>query len=119
MQEGDRTVLDNSCIMFVSNMWSGSRHDSGKLPVLLAGSLGGTLTTGRVLDYTELGRCRLAEITQLGPFSWTRLLAFPGAHLRGARFEAGDVMLSRESRQVVFRLPVWARPTRTYAVRCG
>jgi hypothetical protein len=27
--------------------------------------------------------------------------------------------LARESRQAVFRLPAWARPTRTYAVRCG
>src|SRR5215831_3997903 len=54
MPEGDRTVLDNSCLMFVSNMWSGSRHDSGKLPLLLVGGLRGTLQTGRVLDY--LGR---------------------------------------------------------------
>lgn len=53
MPEGENTVLDHSCLMFVSNMWSGSRHDSTKLPVLLAGSLGGTLETGRVLDYTE------------------------------------------------------------------
>lgn len=53
MPEGDRTVLDNSCLMFVSNMWSGSRHDSGKLPLLLVGGLGGTLSTGRVLDFTE------------------------------------------------------------------
>jgi hypothetical protein len=51
MPEGDSTVLDNSCLMFVSNMWSGSQHDSSKLPVLLVGGLGGTLTTGRVLDY--------------------------------------------------------------------
>jgi hypothetical protein len=51
MPEGNATVLDNSCLMFVSNMWSGSRHDSSKLPVLLVGGLGGTLTTGRVLDY--------------------------------------------------------------------
>jgi len=41
--------------MFVSNMWSGSRHDSGKLPVLLVGRLGGALATGRVLDYTGKG----------------------------------------------------------------
>ncbi len=54
MPEGDGTVLDNSCLVFLSNMWSGSRHDSGKLPVLLVGGLGGTLKTGRVLDY--LGR---------------------------------------------------------------
>jgi hypothetical protein len=55
MPEGNTTVLDNSCLMFVSNMWSGTRHDSSKVPVLLVGGLGGTLTTGRVLDYTGRG----------------------------------------------------------------
>jgi hypothetical protein len=55
MREGDATVLDNSCLMFVSNMWSGSQHDSRKLPVLLLGGLGGALTTGRVLNYLERG----------------------------------------------------------------
>jgi hypothetical protein len=55
MREGEKTVLDNSCLMFVSNMWSGSRHDSTKLPVLLVGGLGGKLETGRVLDYTGKG----------------------------------------------------------------
>jgi hypothetical protein len=53
MPEGEKTVLDNSCLIFLSNMWSGSRHDSSKLPVLLVGGLGGTLATGRVLDYTK------------------------------------------------------------------
>ena len=33
-----------------------AKHDSSKVPVLLAGGLGGTLATGRVLDYTEQGR---------------------------------------------------------------
>ncbi len=55
MPEGEKTVLDNSCLMFVSNMWSGSQHDSSKLPVLLVGGLGGTLETGRVLDYVGRG----------------------------------------------------------------
>src|SRR5690348_12616122 len=55
MPEGDKTVLDNSCLMFVSNMWSGSKHDSTKLPVLLVGGLGGELATGRILDYTRYG----------------------------------------------------------------
>ena len=53
MPEGDATVLDHSCLMFISNMWSGTRHDSTKVPVLLVGGLGGTLATGRVLDYTD------------------------------------------------------------------
>jgi hypothetical protein len=55
MGEGETTVLDNSCLMFISNMWSGSRHDSTKLPIVLVGGLGGTLQTGRVLDYTTRG----------------------------------------------------------------
>lgn len=55
MQEGEGTVLDNSCLMFISSMWSGNKHDSSKVPVLLAGGLGGTLETGRVLDYTNAG----------------------------------------------------------------
>jgi hypothetical protein len=55
MVEGDRTVLDNSCLLFVNNMWSGSRHDSGRLPLFTVGGLGGSLQTGRVLDYSERG----------------------------------------------------------------
>ena len=55
MPEGEHTVLDNSCLLFISNLWSGSQHDSTKVPVLLAGGLGGTLETGRVLDYTKSG----------------------------------------------------------------
>jgi hypothetical protein len=55
MREGDATVLDNSCLMFISNMWSGSQHDSRKVPLLLVGGLGGALRTGRVLDYLERG----------------------------------------------------------------
>lgn len=51
MQEGDSTVLDNSCLLFISSMWSGNAHDSSKVPVLLTGGLGGALETGRVLDY--------------------------------------------------------------------
>ncbi|NBV21399.1 MAG: DUF1552 domain-containing protein [Proteobacteria bacterium] len=55
MPEGEGTVLDNSCLLFVNNMWSGSRHDNSKLPVLTVGGLGGKLATGRVLDYRERG----------------------------------------------------------------
>jgi hypothetical protein len=51
MREGEGTVLDNTCLMFMSNMWSGSKHDSTKLPIVLIGGLGGTLQTGRVFDY--------------------------------------------------------------------
>jgi hypothetical protein len=55
MQEGEGTVLDNSCLMFLSNMWSGHNHDNTKVPMVLAGGLRGTLKTGRTLDYASAG----------------------------------------------------------------
>ena len=55
MPEGDGTVLDHSCILFLNNMWSGSKHDSTKLPLITVGGLDGTLETGRVLDYMDKG----------------------------------------------------------------
>ncbi len=51
MKEGDGTVLDNTCLMFLSNMWIGRKHDNFRLPLVLAGGLGGTLKTGRTLNY--------------------------------------------------------------------
>ena len=53
MPEGDGTVLDNSCLMFLSNLWIGRKHDNTRLPLVLAGGLGGTLETGRTLDYVK------------------------------------------------------------------
>jgi hypothetical protein len=61
MPEGEGTVLENTCLLFLSNMWSGSRHDSSRVPVLTLGNLGGTLESGRVLDYYE----RAADQRQL------------------------------------------------------
>lgn len=55
MPEGDGTVLDNTCLLYLSNMWSGFKHDNTRLPLLTVGGLGGTLKTGRVLDYLESG----------------------------------------------------------------
>ena len=52
MQEGERTVLDNSCVLFLNNMWSGSKHDSTKVPLLMAGSLGGTISTGNTYQFS-------------------------------------------------------------------
>jgi hypothetical protein len=51
MPEGNGSVLDNSCLMWLSNMWAGRKHDNFRLPLVLAGGLGGTLETGRVLNY--------------------------------------------------------------------
>ena len=55
MPEGEGTVLDNSCLMFINNMWAGRKHDNLRLPIVLAGGLGGTLKTGRTLNYLKAG----------------------------------------------------------------
>ncbi len=55
MPEGDGTVLDHSCLMYLSNMWAGRKHDNTRLPVVLAGGLSGTLQTGRTLNYLDAG----------------------------------------------------------------
>ncbi len=50
IQEGERTALDNSILMFCSSMMNGG-HDANQLPVVLVGGGGGKLRGGRILDY--------------------------------------------------------------------
>jgi hypothetical protein len=52
IQEGERTALDNSMLLFCSSMLTGS-HDATQLPVVLVGRGGGKLATGRALDYRD------------------------------------------------------------------
>jgi len=55
MPEGGGTVLDNACLMFLSNLWIGRTHNNSRLPMALVGGLGGALQTGRTLDYVKAG----------------------------------------------------------------
>ncbi len=50
IQEGERTALDNSMLLFCSSMLNGG-HDATQLPVVLIGGGGGTIRGNRVLDY--------------------------------------------------------------------
>ncbi len=50
VQEGERTLLDNSMLMFCSSMMSG-HHNNDQLPVVVLGRGGGQIKTGRILDY--------------------------------------------------------------------
>ena len=61
IQEGTRTALDNSMLMYCSSMMTGG-HDATQLPIIMVGGGGGRIQTGKVLDY--LGKpnrqmCRL------------------------------------------------------------
>ncbi len=52
IQEGEKTALDNSMLMYCSSMLTG-RHDATQLPIVLLGGAGGQIRGGRVLDYLE------------------------------------------------------------------
>jgi len=61
IQEGPRTLLDNSMLLFCSSMLTGN-HEARQLPVVLLGGGGGRIQGGRVLDYTgkpDRQMCRL------------------------------------------------------------
>jgi hypothetical protein len=61
IQEGERTALDNSMILFLSSMMTG-HHNNDQLPTVLVGGGGGRIQGGRVLNYrdkTNRQMCRL------------------------------------------------------------
>ena len=61
IQEGDRTALDNSMLMYCSSMLTGG-HDATKLPVVLVGGGGGKIEGGRVLDYLDKPDRRMCSL---------------------------------------------------------
>jgi hypothetical protein len=61
IQEGDRTLLDNSMVMLCSSMLTG-HHEATKLPVVILGGAGGQIRGGQNLDYSgqsDRQMCRL------------------------------------------------------------
>ena len=61
IQEGERTALDNSILLYCSSMLTG-RHDATKLPVVILGRGGERLETGRVLDYLDKPNRKLCSL---------------------------------------------------------
>jgi hypothetical protein len=78
IQEGERTALDNSLLLFCSSMMTGG-HDATKLPVVVLGRGGGGLATGKVLDYQEKANRKMCSL-------YLSLLDRTGIHLK----EFGD-----------------------------
>ncbi len=55
IDEGGTSLLENSLLMFCSNLFDGDKHQADEMPIVLAGQAGGKLKTGRVLDYLHRG----------------------------------------------------------------
>jgi hypothetical protein len=52
IQEGSRTALDNTMMLYCSSMLTGN-HEANQLPVIVVGGGGGRIAGGRVLDYLD------------------------------------------------------------------
>ena len=52
IQEGERTLLDNSMLMLCSSMMSG-HHNANELPVIMLENAGGQIKTGQTLNYLD------------------------------------------------------------------
>jgi hypothetical protein len=55
ISEGETSLLDNSILMLASSLFDGDLHGAGQLPILITGKGGGTIQTGRILDYLDKG----------------------------------------------------------------
>jgi len=53
IKEGDKTLLDNSMVMFTSDLRDGNRHSPRNLPIILAGKGGGKIKTGQNLIFEK------------------------------------------------------------------
>jgi hypothetical protein len=53
MKEGERSVLENSMILFGSALSDGNSHNPHRLPLVVAGSAGGRIASGQHLVYAE------------------------------------------------------------------
>ncbi|MCY4636420.1 MAG: hypothetical protein OXG04_18265 [Acidobacteria bacterium] len=64
-----RTLLDNSMIVYGAILGDGNEHDPDDLPTLLAGRGGGTINSGRALDFaepTDLANLHLSLLQRIG-----------------------------------------------------
>jgi hypothetical protein len=52
-KEGDKTLLDNSVVLWANELSDGKAHDFRDLPFVLAGSCGGYLKTGQYVKVTK------------------------------------------------------------------
>lgn len=69
IREGDGTLLDQCMIVYGSGLGDGNRHNHDDLPILMFGKGGGTLTSGRHVEYpaeTPLADLHLAILERLG-----------------------------------------------------
>ena len=69
IQEGERTLLENSMVLFGSDLRDGNSHSPHNLPILVAEQAGGRLRTGQHVEYekdTPLANLYLSMLQAMG-----------------------------------------------------
>ena len=69
IEEDNETLLDHSMIVYGGGISDGNRHDHGDLPIVLAGSGGGQLKTGRYIvpkSERPMGNLFLSMLDMMG-----------------------------------------------------
>ncbi|MEX2167891.1 MAG: DUF1552 domain-containing protein [Pirellulales bacterium] len=69
VREGERSLLENTMVMFGSDLHDGNRHSPHNLPIVLAGQAGGRLQTGQHLEFsadTPLANLYVSMLTAMG-----------------------------------------------------
>jgi hypothetical protein len=69
MPEGEQSILDNSAVLFASDLRDGNAHDPHNLPILLGGRCGGRIATGQHRVYekdTSLSNLYVSMLDALG-----------------------------------------------------
>jgi hypothetical protein len=51
-KEGERTLLDNTVVLWATEIGESTQHDLTMMPYVLAGSAGGAISAGRYLDFS-------------------------------------------------------------------
>ena len=68
IQEGDKTLLDNTMLVYGGGISDGNRHNHNDLPLLLCGKGGGAIKTGRHVKYPDKTPMSNLLVTMLDRF---------------------------------------------------
>jgi len=65
IQEGPRTLFDNTILMHCSSMMAGAKHANDQLSIIVLGGAGGRLKNGKPFDYTGKSERQMSRLFML------------------------------------------------------
>jgi len=78
-KEGDGTLLDNTVVLWATEIGESTQHDLTMMPYVLAGSCGGKFKPGRLLDFSSNRKDNNQMLVSIGQFMGDNLTSFGDA----------------------------------------